>query len=87
MRSTEICGLDLRYLQLDDEPFIRVPKEITRGQRRVRYVFLRDEGTISDLAAYKALRLKETRGELDQPFVAGLSQNAGKRLTTDFFLP
>lgn len=59
LRASEIGGLKLDNLKLDNErPSIRVPKTVAKGQK-ARVVPLFDSGTLDDLRAWKTARIAQ----------------------------
>jgi integrase len=80
LRVNELCALDVGDVLTRLRPMLLVSGSCTRI-----VTIDWDEGTVEDIVAYKEMRLAQLgEGEhRDEPFLAGISQNAGKRLTTD----
>jgi integrase len=80
LRVNELCALDVG----DVLTRLRAMLLVSGSCKRVVPIDW-DEGMVTDIVAYKEMRLAQL-GEgdhRDAPFLAGVSQNAGKRLTTD----
>jgi integrase len=80
LRVNELCALDVG----DVLTRLRTMLLVSGSCKRVVPIDW-DAGTVADIVAYKHMRLAQL-GEgdhRDEPFLAGVSQNAGKRLTTD----
>ena len=85
LRASEICGLKMSHVRVGVErPYIRVPKEITKGRdgkRKSRNVPLWwDRGTLDDITAWKNER-KEQGAKPGDYFICAQSKAAfGKKL-------
>lgn len=77
LRASEICGLKMSHVRVGVErPYIRVPKEITKGKGKSRHVPLWwDQGTLDDITAWKNER-KEQGAKQGDYFVCAQSKAA-----------
>lgn len=87
LRNKEIRGIDIRDVRTTGpKPHIHIRKEVTKGEkgkRKVRQVPLWwDEETCRDLHAWRLIRLAQTKGDEDAPFVCCQRfGHEGKRMT------
>lgn len=92
LRRKEIAGLNLSdFFFESDRPFIRVRKEITKGHRKAgatevtrkarKVSLLIDTETREDLKKWWTIRMEQTGGDRNAPFICGTRPaNFGKRL-------